>query len=91
MIWFWSVPFSSAPGPRVAVVTGEHGVELEGLYVCHLLAKWLEEAERQGPGRLLGRVEPYPALNPLGLETGNREVPQYAADLNRSFPGHRHG
>lgn len=83
--------YEGAAAPRVAVVSGVHGDELEGLYVCHLLAEWLEAAERQELGALSGRIELYPALNPLGVETGNREVPLYAADLNRSFPGHRHG
>ncbi|MGD2084259.1 MAG: M14 family metallopeptidase [Chromatiales bacterium] len=83
--------FSGGPGPRVAVVAGIHGDELEGLYVCHRLAAWLEALARTRPGALLGTVELYPALNPLGLVTLQRSVPVFDTDLNRAFPGHPHG
>jgi predicted deacylase len=42
-------------------------------------------------GALLGRVELFPALNPLGLDTLQRLVPVYETDLNRNFPGHAQG
>lgn len=79
--------FSGGPGPRVAVVAGIHGDELEGLYVTHLLARWLEAH----PAALIGQVELYPAANPLGLDTLDRFVPTHDTDLNRNFPGHRAG
>ena len=41
--------FIGGDGPRVAVVAGIHGDELEGLYVCHRLAAWLEELLRVSP------------------------------------------
>ena len=78
-------------GPRVAVVSGIHGDELEGLYVCHRLAAWLEQLAKTRPDALLGQVELYPALNPLGLDTLRRTVPIYDVDLNRSFPGRPDG
>lgn len=78
-------------GPRVAVTAGIHGDELEGLYVCHLLAGWLERLALERPGALRGRVELYPALNPLGLDTLQRFVPTFDSDLNRNFPGHPQG
>jgi hypothetical protein len=34
--------FHGGDGPKVAVLAGVHGDELEGLYVCHRLAAWLE-------------------------------------------------
>ena len=74
-------------GPRVAVVSGIHGDELEGLYVCHLLAAWLEQLLQDTPEALLGSVELYPALNTLGLDTLTRGLPVFQTDLNRSFPG----
>src|SRR5215831_15022165 len=83
--------FRGGRGPRVAVVSGVHGDELEGLYVCHRLAAWLEQLAKQRPEALLGQVELYPALNPLGLDTLRRPVPIYDVDLNRSFPGHADG
>ena len=82
---------SGGGGPRVAVVSGIHGDELEGLYVCHRLAAWLEDIAARRPRALAGRVELYPALNPLGLDTLRRVVPIYDVDLNRNFPGHAEG
>lgn len=79
--------FGRAGGPRVAVVSGIHGDEIEGLYVCHELARWLEA----NPKALRGRVELYPAANPLGLSTMSRSVPVFDSDLNRNFPGHPQG
>lgn len=81
----------SGAGPRVAIVAGIHGDELEGLYVCHRLAAWLEDLAKQQPDALLGQVELYPALNPLGLDTLRRSVPIHEVDLNRAFPGHAEG
>src|SRR5215470_18985729 len=78
-------------GPTVAIVAGVHGDELEGLYVCHRLARWLAQLVREQPDALRGRVELYPALNPLGLDVLDRAIPMYDVDLNRSFPGHRAG
>jgi hypothetical protein len=83
--------FEGGDGPRLAVVSGIHGDELEGLYVCHRLAARLEELAKRRPDALLGSLELYPALNPLGLDTLERGVPIYDVDLNRSFPGHPEG
>jgi predicted deacylase len=74
-------------GPRVAIVSGVHGDEVEGLYACHRLARWLTELCRARPEALLGTVELYPGLNPLGLDTLQRGVPIFDVDLNRTFPG----
>jgi predicted deacylase len=79
--------FNGGPGPRVAVVAGLHGDELEGLYVCHRLAAWLDLLQRISPGNLLGSVELYPAVNTLGLDTLTRGLPVFDTDLNRAFPG----
>ncbi len=79
--------FVGGDGPRAAVVAGIHGDELEGLYVCHLLASWLEELLRTNPSALRGSVELYPAVNTLGLDTLTRGLPVFDTDLNRAFPG----
>lgn len=83
--------FEGGTGPKVAVVSGIHGDELEGLYVCHRLAEWLESLIERRPDALLGQVELYPAVNPLGLDTLERLVPVYETDLNRDFPGDPQG
>jgi hypothetical protein len=83
--------FYGGHGPKVAVLAGVHGDELEGLYVCHRLAVWLQDLAATRPEALLGRVELFPAMNPLGLDTLKRLVPVYETDLNRNFPGHAEG
>jgi uncharacterized protein len=79
--------FHGGDGPRVAVTAGIHGDELEGLYVCHHLAAWLERLSVTSPGALAGTVELYPALNTLGIDTLTRSLPVFDTDLNRNFPG----
>ena len=79
--------FSGGTGPRMAIVSGIHGDEIEGLYVCHRMARWLSEH----PKALRGQIELYPAANPMGLATLQRVVPIFESDLNRNFPGHPEG
>jgi len=83
--------FHGGHGPRAAVVSGIHGDELEGLYLTHRLAAYLEDLSERAPDALLGQVELYPAVNPLGIDSMTRSVPPYGSDLNRNFPGHPEG
>jgi len=70
-------------GKRICIVTGTHGDELEGQYVCAQLAKILND----GKQKLSGIVDIYPALNPLGIDTVTRGFPMFDLDMNRIFPG----
>jgi predicted deacylase len=70
-------------GKRVCIVSGTHGDELEGQYVCAKLAKLLEEEK----DKLTGIVDIYPALNPLGIDSIIRGFPMFNIDMNRIFPG----
>ena len=72
---------------RLSVVTGTHGDELEGQYVCYELARRLHAS----PGFLQGTVDIYPALNPLGIDMSMRLIPKKDLDLNRCFPGSAQG
>ena len=72
---------------RLCVVTGTHGDELEGQMVCYLIAKQLREHIEQ----LDGTVDIYPALNPLGIDTIQRGIPNFDLDMNRIFPGNPGG
>ncbi len=83
--------YRGGDGPRIALVSGIHGDELEGLYLCHRLASWLEQREQKSPGTLRGTIELYPALNPVGVDSLQRFVPVFDTDLNRSFPGRSDG
>lgn len=73
--------------PRLCIVTGTHGDELEGQYVCYALQQRIAAA----PGALTGIVDIYPALNPLGMNTIRRGVPAFDLDMNRIFPGTNNG
>lgn len=72
---------------RIAIVTGIHGDEFEGQYVCYELARRIREEK----DKLIGIVDIYPALNPLGLDAAMRAVPKLNMDLNRMFPGREKG
>lgn len=68
---------------RISVVSGIHGDELEGQYVCFLLGEWL----RANTDKIRGIIDIYPAINSLGIDSITRSVPFYDVDLNRTFPG----
>jgi predicted deacylase len=68
---------------RVCIVTGTHGDELEGQYVCARLSKMLSEQKQH----FTGIVDIYPALNPLGIDSITRGFPMFDLDMNRIFPG----
>lgn len=72
---------------RVCIVTGTHGDELEGQMVCYNMARLMREHNEM----LDGHVEIYPALNPLGIDTIQRGIPNFDLDMNRIFPGDQHG
>lgn len=72
---------------RFCIVTGTHGDELEGQMVCYEMARLVQEHI----DCLDGTVEIYPALNPLGIDTLQRGIPNFDLDMNRIFPGNEHG
>lgn len=72
---------------RISIVTGIHGDELEGQYVCFELARRI----RQHREKLKGIVDIYPALNPLGIDSITRGIPAFDLDMNRLFPGCQDG
>ncbi|WP_028902920.1 M14 family metallopeptidase [Prevotella sp. P6B4] len=74
-------------GLRFCVVTGTHGDELEGQMVCYELSRMVGEH----PELLNGTLEIYPALNPLGIDTIQRGIPNFDLDMNRIFPGDPQG
>ncbi|MFI3315963.1 MAG: M14 family metallopeptidase [Rikenellaceae bacterium] len=78
---------SEGSSKRVCIVTGTHGDELEGQYVCYKLANLLQN----NLDKLHGTVEIYPALNPLGIDTISRGIPGFDLDMNRIFPGDASG
>jgi predicted deacylase len=77
----------SKDSKRVCIVTGTHGDELEGQYVCARLAKFLNVEKNN----LTGIVDIYPAINPLGIDSVTRGFPMFDLDMNRIFPGSSSG
>lgn len=72
---------------RISIVTGIHGDELEGQYVCYELSRRIREEKAM----LSGIVDIYPAINPLGVDSITRGIPMFDLDMNRIFPGNKEG
>lgn len=72
---------------RISIVTGIHGDELEGQYVCYEIGRRIQEH----PEYLHGIVDLYPALNPFGIDSVTRGIPAFDLDMNRIFPGRQDG
>lgn len=72
---------------RISIVTGIHGDELEGQYVCYELQRRINEDFES----LKGIVDIYPAMNPLGIDSIERGIPAFDLDMNRLFPGNVDG
>lgn len=72
---------------RISIVTGTHGDELEGQYVCFELQRRINQEKE----KLTGIVDIYPALNPLGIDSITRGIPMFDLDMNRVFPGDTEG
>lgn len=72
---------------RICIVSGIHGDELEGQYVCYELTRRIQ-AQKEC---LKGIVDIYPAMNPLGIDSITRGIPAFDLDMNRLFPGNLEG
>ena len=80
-------PKHGGNGRRISIVTGIHGDELEGQYVCFELLRRIEQHRKY----LRGTVDVYPGMNPLGIDSITRGFPAFDLDMNRLFPGSRDG
>lgn len=80
-------PTKESNGKRISIVTGIHGDELEGQYVCYKLAEYIQ----RNIECLRGIVDIYPALNPFGIDSITRGIPAFDLDMNRIFPGNAEG
>ena len=72
---------------RISIVTGIHGDELEGQFVCFEVLRKIKENKE----KLKGIVDVYPALNPLGIDSITRGIPAFDMVMNRLFPGSKDG
>ncbi len=80
-------PEHGSGSKRISIVTGIHGDELEGQYVCYEISRRIKEH----PEHLNGTVDLYPALNPFGIDSVTRGIPAFDLDMNRIFPGRSDG
>ncbi len=72
---------------RISIVTGVHGDELEGQYVCYEIIRRIQ----LNLEFLNGIIDVYPCINPLGMDAVYRNVPKTETDMNRIFPGNKKG
>lgn len=72
---------------RISIVSGTHGDELEGQFVCYEVIRIIKENIEY----LNGIVDVYPAVNPLGVDSASRLLPKLNLDMNRMFPGNPNG
>ena len=73
------------PGPTTLVMGGLHGDEYEGPVAINSLANTLDT------GELDGRLILLPAVNVMAFMAGTRLTPDDGLNMNRVFPGNRHG
>jgi predicted deacylase len=73
------------PGPTLALVGGLHGDEHASVDLLRRIVRSVD------PTKLSGTLVVIPMANPLAFESGTRNTPQDALDLNRQFPGSKSG
>lgn len=79
--------FGSTALPRVAIVSGIRGDTPEGMRIALSLMNFLKENEHH----IHGCIDLFPCVNPLAAEQGTRLWPFFDVDVNRLFPGKKHG
>lgn len=77
---------SPKPGPVVWLTACGHGDEVGGIVIVQEIFKKLQKRPL-----LRGILYAFPLMNPIGFETGSREITFSKEDLNRSFPGRKDG
>lgn len=71
-------------GPVLGLTAAIHGNELNGIPIIHKIFESIE------PSSLKGTLIAVPGLNPLAIDRNQREFID-GTDLNRIFPGKKHG
>src|SRR4030042_2622088 len=77
---------SANPGPLVWLTGCIHGDEVTGIVTIQEVFKKIQRQQL-----LRGAVYAFPLMNPIGVETGSRDITVSREDLNKSFPGNRSG
>ena len=79
--------FPTGKEKRLCIVSGIHGDEVAGQYICYELIRRI----KKDFDKLTGIVDVYPFVNPMGLEAQYRDVPVFDIDMNTLFPGSKDG
>ncbi len=69
-------------GPVIWLTACAHGDEIGGIVIIQELFRMLKKY-----GLTKGTVFSFPLMNPIGFETGSRNISFSKEDLNRTFPG----
>lgn len=72
---------------RLCIASGSHGDELGGQYICYQVIRRIKKEFEN----LIGIVDIYPTMNPLGLDAQSRDFPLMDIDMNTVFPGDEEG
>ena len=73
--------FPTGDEKRLCIVSGIHGDEVAGQYICYELIRRI----KQDFDKLTGIVDVYPFINPVGLEAQYRDVPVFDIDTQKQF------
>ena len=79
--------FATGKEKRLSIVSGIHGDEIAGQYICYEVIRRI----KKDFDKLKGIVDVYPFINPMGLEAQVRDVPVFDVDMNTLFPGSTEG
>ncbi len=79
--------FPSGKEKRLSIVSGIHGDEVAGQYICYEVIRRI----KKDFDKLKGVVDVYPFINPMGLEAQVRNLPVFDVDMNTLFPGSAEG
>ncbi len=84
------LPFMSVEsfnkGPVIWLTGCIHGDEVTGIVTIQEIFKKIQRKHL-----LRGAVHAFPLMNPIGFETGSRNITLSREDLNRAFPGKKNG
>jgi hypothetical protein len=79
--------FPTGNEKRLCIVSGIHGDEVAGQYICYEVIRRI----KADFDKLKGIVDVYPFINPMGIEAQYRDVPVFDTDMNTLFPGSTEG
>lgn len=79
--------FPTGKEKRLSIVSGIHGDEVAGQYICYEVIRRI----KKDFDKLKGIVDVYPFINPMGIEAQMRNLPVFDVDMNTLFPGSAEG